>query len=156
LPTSGEQLKSEAEEEELDMQEVEEAPSEVSDMSLEVVTPLYPTEDENAVRKAILNLFPLVGFDEGEGSVRGNASSPVSMARLRRRLREMRIRDTARSVLGSGVGSGSVTFALNKQSAFARIPNFSTGGAPLGDLTVTVSCGNPQAVVAWLCELDTE
>jgi predicted RNA binding protein with dsRBD fold (UPF0201 family) len=149
-------LKSEGEEEELDLQEVEEAPSDVTDIEVEVVTPLYPTEDEGAVRKAILNIFPLLGFEEGEGTVRGTAAGPAAMARLRRRLREMRIRDTARSVLGSGVDTGSITFALNKQSAFARVPNFSTGGAPLGDINVTISCRDPRAVVTWLCELDTE
>ena len=149
-------MKSEAEEEELDLREVEEAPGTVSDMAIEVVTPVYPTEDEGAVRGAMANLFPLLRFETRDGHVHGTADGPASVARLRRRLREMRIRDTARSVLSSGADRGSISFDLNKQSAFARVPNFSTGGAPLGDLSVTLRCQDPHAVVTWLCELDTE
>ena len=101
------------------------------------------------------NLFPLLRFETRDGSIYGTADGPSTVARLRRRLREMRIRDTARSVLSSGVDRGSVSFDLNKQSAFARVPNFSTGGAPLGDVTVTIRCRDPDAFVTWLCELDT-
>jgi predicted RNA binding protein with dsRBD fold (UPF0201 family) len=149
-------LKSEAEEDELDLREVEEAPSPLADIALEAVAPLHPTEDEGAVRVAMVNLFPLLRLERGEGTLRGTASGPAALARLRRRLREMRIRDTARSVLGSCVDAGSLVFALSKQSAFARVPNFSAGGAPLGDITVTVRCDDPRAVVAWLCERDGE
>jgi predicted RNA binding protein with dsRBD fold (UPF0201 family) len=125
-------------------------------MEVIVATPLYPTEDEGVVRKAMLNLFPSLQVAPSDGKLMGRASGPRVIARLRRRLREMRIRDTARSVCSAGIQDGRVTFALNKQSAYARVPNFSTGGAPLGDIIVIIETEDPSAVVEWLCEQDTD
>jgi predicted RNA binding protein with dsRBD fold (UPF0201 family) len=153
----GEPLARSAEDEEaMDLAEVSNAPSTIADMTLEVAAPLHPTEDEGAVRMSIKNLFPTLDLLDRDGEVTGRGEGPGTMARLRRRLREMRIRDTSRRVLGSGVSDGSVTFSLNKQSAYARVPNFSTGGAPLGDITVTVRVADTEALVNWLCELDEE
>lgn len=143
-------------EEAMDMAEASTAPAFLADITLEVTTPLHPTEDEGAVRMAIKNLFPEIELLDRDGEVMGRGQGPASLARLRWRIREMRIRDTSRRVLRSGVADGSVTFSLNKQSAYARVPNFSTGGAPLGDITVVVRAGDIDALVKWLCELDEE
>ncbi len=86
----------------------------------------------------------------------GIGEGPASLARFRRRIREMRIRDTARSTLLNGIDDGKVEFSLNKQSAVARVPNFSTGGAPLGDIDVTIRTVDPEGMVIWLCELDED
>ena len=143
-------------EEELDRKEVASAPTEMGSMSLELTTPLYPTEDEAAVRSAVHNLFPTLELETVDGTVKGTGEGPKSVARLRRRLREMLIRDTARSQFISGIDGDAITFSLNKQSAFARIPNFSTGGAPLGDLDVILRTDGPKAIIQWLCELDED
>ena len=123
---------------------------------MEVATPLYPTEDEGAVSRAIWNMFPGLEFAVGKGRMVGIGDGPASLARFRRRLREMRIRDTARSELLGGIADGKMAFCLNKQSAVTRIPNFSTGGAPLGDIDVTIRTVDPDAIVLWLCELDED
>ena len=123
---------------------------------MEVVTPLYPTEDEGAVSRAIWTTFPELEFAVGKGRMVGIGEGPASLARFRRRIREMRIRDTARSNLLNGIDDGKVVFSLNKQSAVARVPNFSTGGAPLGDIDVTIRTVDPKAMVMWLCELDED
>jgi predicted RNA binding protein with dsRBD fold (UPF0201 family) len=143
-------------EEELDAKEVTHAPPGLVSVHLELTTPLHPTEDAGAVRSSVLNLFPKVDVHVGDGAVEGRGDGPASLARLRRRLREMRIRDTARSQFLSGVQGDVITFSLNKQSAYTRIPNFSTGGAPLGDIKVTIDAESPPAVVEWLCKLDDE
>ncbi len=144
------------EEEELDLLEAGTAPGELDDVGLEVVAPLFPTEDSGAVSKALLNLFPTLDLEVADGRMTGRSVGPRALARFRRRLREMRIRDTARGVLRAGASGESLGFNLNKQSAFARVPNFSTGGAPLGDIAVTLSTGHPEALVEWLCQLDED
>ncbi len=148
--------RSSEDEEELDVLEVRSVPPGLEAISVEAVVPLYPTEDSAAVGGAILNLFPSMELEVADGHMTGRAVGPQAMARFRRRLREMRIRDTARSQLGQGLRDGSVSFSLNKQSAYARVPNFSTGGAPLGDIDVTVTASEPGTVVEWLCELDDD
>ena len=149
-------VRSAEDEDALDAVEAEGAPPGVEDLAVNVSTPLHPTEDEGSVSRALLNMFPTLEVRRGEGSMEGKGSGPMTLARLRRKLREMRIRDTARRVFMSGVGDGTLSFSLNKQSAYANVPNFSTGGAPLGDIVVEVATARPDALVDWLCELDEE
>ncbi len=149
-------MKAEAEEKELDALELASSPPELADIVVVVSTPLYPTEDGGAVRQAVANMFPTIELAAGGGRMWGETSGPEALARLRRRLREMRIRDTARSVIGSSIDGDALTFSLNKQSAYARVPNFSTGGAPLGDIDVTLKTAHPAAVAEWLCKTDLE
>jgi predicted RNA binding protein with dsRBD fold (UPF0201 family) len=144
------------EERKLDQLEVGSAPPGLEGLVVEAVAPFHPTEDSSAVGAAILNLFPSMDLEVADGRMTGRASGPQGLARLRRRLREMRIRDTARSQLGRGAGPRCIDFVLNKQSAYARVPNFSTGRAPLGDIEVTITAPDPEAVVEWLCELDED
>ena len=146
-----------AEEElELDHLEVASAPPACQDLVLEVSTAFHPTEDADLVGLAIANMFPTIELAIGGGRMIGDGEGPPALARFRRRVREMRIRDTARSVLRGGSGDGEVSFCLNKQSAVANVPNFSTGGAPLGDIDVTVRTADEDALVDWLCELDDD
>jgi predicted RNA binding protein with dsRBD fold (UPF0201 family) len=140
--------------EDMDALEVASAPPAVHDLMLEVSAPVHPTEDESAVRRSINNLFPGVTLERRDGTLEGSGTGPLALARLRRRLREMRIRDTARSQLSKGTFEGSIRITLNKQSAFARVPNFSTGGAPLGDIDVTLRAGDLPSLIEWMCELD--
>jgi predicted RNA binding protein with dsRBD fold (UPF0201 family) len=143
-------------EKELDLLEVRSVPPGLETILVEATAPLFPTEDSAAVGRAILNMFPTMDLEVADGHMTGRAEGPPALARLRRRLREMRIRDTARSQLGHGVEEGSVSFSLNKQSAYARVPNFSTGGAPLGDIDVSMRSDRVDAMVEWLCELDED
>ena len=140
----------------LDAQEVASAPPGAQGLVVEAVAPLHATEDETAVRKAISNIFPTMTLGSREGAVVGIGEGAQALAHLRRRLRDMRIRNTARSQLLAGSSEDTVTIALNKQSAYANIPNFSTGGAPLGDIEVTIRGEDLSSVVHWLCELDAE
>ena len=149
-------MRSEEEEAQLDVQEAMDAPPGLADLVVRLVTPLYPTEDEHAVRRAISNLFPEVELNVAGPTVQGTGRGPAALARLRRRIREMRIRDTARSLLRGSAEEGRLRLSLNKQGALARVPNFSTGGAPLGDIDVTVETSDPTALVEWLCEPATD
>jgi len=148
--------RSSEDEDRLDEKEVRSAPPEVEDISVQATSPLHPTEDSDAVAKAILNMFPTMDLEVADGLMTGRAEGPAALVRFRWRIREMRIRDTARKQLGAGTDEGSIGFSLNKQSAFSRVPNFSTGGAPLGDIDVSVTAGDPDAVVRWLCLLDDD
>ena len=141
---------------ELDANEVVSAPPSAQDLVVEVSAPVHPTEDETAVRRSVLNLFPDITLERQDGTLAGSGTGALVLARLRRRLREMRIRDTARSQLTRGTLEGAIHITLNKQSAFARIPNFSTGGAPLGDIDVTLRTGDLPPLIEWMCELDRD
>ena len=145
---------SEAENREADLAEAEDAPEAIATLVVTASAPVFPTEDVRSVHGAIANLFPALEFELSEGEVVGSGSGPIALARFRRRLRELHIRDTARSVLRRSVEGDSLAFRLNKQTAVTRVANFSTEGQPLGDIAVTVSGADPQAVADWLCEIE--
>ncbi len=149
-------VRSSGEEDELDLREVLSVPPSIGEVRVEATAPLHPTEDSGAVSLAILNMFPTMDLEVADGRMTGRASGIGSLSRLRRRMREMRIRDTARSQLRSGADDRRVKFSLNKQSAYARVPNFSTGGAPLGDISITVVADDVDDLVEWLCQLDDD
>jgi predicted RNA binding protein with dsRBD fold (UPF0201 family) len=146
----------EVNDEETDALEVASAPATARNVVVEVSVPVHHTEDETAVRMSIRNLFPTIDLERRGGILEGLGEGALALARLRRRLREMRIRDTARSQLTAGITDGAISMTLSKQSAFARVPNFSTGGAPLGDISVTIRATDPPALVSWMCELDED
>jgi predicted RNA binding protein with dsRBD fold (UPF0201 family) len=138
----------------LDAREAREAPATLADVVVRVRTPLYPTEDATAVRRAVAAVLPRVGLEHGEGCLEGAAEGPVALARLRRRLREMQVRDAARAKMARGIEGGAVTFRLNKQAATVGIASFATDGAPLGDIEVRVEGARPADVLEWMCELE--
>ena len=99
------------EEQEIDHLEVASAPASCHDLVLEVSTPFHPTEDAGLVGLAIANMFPTIELAIGDGRMTGDGEGPAALARFRRRLREMRIRDTARSVLRDGAEDDKIRIA---------------------------------------------
>jgi predicted RNA binding protein with dsRBD fold (UPF0201 family) len=141
------------EDDEADRADAEDAPESLDALEVAASAPVFPTEDAVVVQRAIANIFPALEFDLAGDQIAARGSGPVALARFRRRLRELHIRDTARSVLRRGIGASAITFKLNKQTAAARVVNFSTEGQPLGDIEVTIGGADPELVVDWLCEI---
>ena len=102
---------------------------------LSIAASINPTEDEERVSKAILNLFPDANITI-EGSML-NAIAP-NMDYFIQRMREQQIRDSARKILFDSVKGNSIMFHLSKQAAFVDKVNFTEGSSILGDLTVTI------------------
>jgi uncharacterized protein len=121
-------------------------------------TEINPTETEEKVKTAILNIFDDVSITitpDGKCSVlRAEASGQDSLYKLRNLLRNDRIRDAARKALFHSIRGNSITFCLNKQVAFAGHISFSaeTAESPLGPIRVTITSDNPRQLVEWLAE----
>lgn len=108
---------------------------------------LFPTEVEERVRQAILNIFPDAEIEAVESSdkklLRGRASDIKTLAK---RLAEQLIRDAARKVLRKSVVGQELIFHLNKQAALVGKVNFTEGKSVLGDINVRIS-GEPQPII---------
>ncbi len=102
----------------------------------------YPTEDRGKVARAIKNIFPDAQV-EGEDPVIAHSNSLDNFAEL---LRRQRIRDAARAVIRRSISKGSYTFALNKQVAAVGKISFSEERHALGDLEVTMSKADLEAL----------
>ncbi len=123
-------------------------------VTLRVSTPVYPTEVEEKVRTAVTNIFPIEPYQGlyGEGNLE-------SLRKLHLLLREERILDTARSIFLAGMEGNAIKFHLNKQAAFVRKVNFSTGNESLGSIDVEISAENKKdlfKIIDWLAPQTVE
>jgi len=112
-------------------------------LRVRVETPCRPTEDPEKVTAALRNLFPDLRIDSIEGRLVGTTER---LERLRDRIRDQRIRDTARRQLLSGRDGDRTTVSLSKQAAFVGVVNFAAG-SPLGDIGVQIESDDLPAVI---------
>ncbi|MCL7385808.1 MAG: hypothetical protein LZ158_05560 [Thaumarchaeota archaeon] len=123
------------------------------DAELEVRAPLNPTEDEEKVVRSILSIFKVkVDTKLDEAIVcSGNISS---LEKLKRLIRQRRIRSAAKAVMRSGIRGNVVEFYLHKQAAYAGKVSFSNaeGESPLGPIKVTIKTDDPNKLIEWLTE----
>jgi predicted RNA binding protein with dsRBD fold (UPF0201 family) len=136
-----------------DEREARDVPPALAGLVVRVRVPVYPTEDESAVRRAVSAVLPRVPLERAGENLQGVAQGPVAFARLRRRLREQQIRDAARAYLHRCAKAGPLCFMVNKQAATRRVVSFATDGSPLGDIEVRAEGAEPEQVIDWLCEL---
>lgn len=105
-------------------------------LQLTVEAPVRQSEDEQKVRRAMLNLFPDLHLRrEGDRLVGEGAS----LARFADLVRRHRIRDAARGQLLHGRrGREGTDFWLNKQAAFMERVSFAERKGPLGDIRISL------------------
>ena len=102
---------------------------------ISIAASIFPTEDEDKIRNAILNLFPDANITK-EGSML-NAIAP-NMDYLIKRMKQQNIRDSARRILFDCVKGDCIIFHLSKQAAFVGKVNYTEGDSILGDIMVTI------------------
>lgn len=101
-----------------------------------VSCPVYPSEDPDKVRAALLSIFPTGDFALADGEMKG----PADLDRFGELIRRQKILDTARSQMQKGIrkGKGRTVFSLNKQVATVGKVSFVDYRTVLGTITVSV------------------
>ncbi len=115
---------------------------------------LFPTEIQEKVERAILNLFPveLTVQDFGTQRLYGEGNLE-SMRIFHRKLREGRILDAARNILLEGIDGNTTCFRLNKQVALTGKLNFPPDEESLGSINVEISTESKEhlaVIIDWL------
>ena len=105
---------------------------------------MFPTEDEERVRRCLLNIFPEAELAEGDGTVRATTGS---LSRFKEIIRNHRILDSTRSVMSRGLSENAITFQMNKQAAFVGKVSFAEGNAPLGHIEVVIADDDIEALI---------
>ncbi|MHA1129963.1 MAG: RNA-binding domain-containing protein, partial [Candidatus Helarchaeota archaeon] len=104
-------------------------------------TPIYPTEDGDKVRKCILNLVSEANIEiEGDYLVARSAETHL-LYPIQNKLRQQRIRDSARKILRRSMMPNFLEFHLSKQAAFVGRVHFVTNPEKedhLGPITVRI------------------
>ena len=106
-------------------------------------TRCFKTEDRAKIVDGILLLFPGARV-EGEDPI---VAQSDSLERFGELLRRQRIRDAARAVMRKGIIGGRTHFMLNKQVAAIGKISFSQETHPLGDIEVTISDVDIEAII---------
>jgi len=107
-------------------------------------TPLFPTEDVEKVRDAILNIFPDAEIDIVDDQLLGRAKSVERFAEI---LRDNKIRDAARSQILHGNRGGKAVFWLSKQVAAVGKVNFTGKNDILGSMEVQLIDDDMESLV---------
>jgi predicted RNA binding protein with dsRBD fold (UPF0201 family) len=115
--------------------------------SVSISCPVFPSEDPEKVRQAVLNIFPDAVLDISEDRI---SSVSAGMEHFGDRIRKQRILDTARSVLMKGRRGERSCFYLNKQAAFAGKISFVEEKAVLGTIKVTVEAEDITSFIEML------
>jgi len=115
---------------------------------------IYPTEDEGLVMDAVERVIrpesmSIESAEKGMKVLKGKGGLE-GLRVLHAHLRRQKILDTARSVLISGCGSGTLTFSLHKQAATAGKVSFAVENELYGSIDVLVVCKEPERLVDWL------
>ena len=110
-----------------------------------VSCPVYPSEDPDKVKAALLGIFPTGGFELAEGEMKG----PADLDRFSELIRRQKILDTARSQMQKGVrkGKNRTVFSLNKQVATVGKISFVDYRTVLGTISVSVEADDIDAFI---------
>jgi predicted RNA binding protein with dsRBD fold (UPF0201 family) len=102
--------------------------------TVRIFSPVYPSEDADKVRAAILNIFPSAELEASDRGFSGDADLTV----FSKLIRKQKILDSARGVLFKGVRGNRTTIHLNKQVATVGKVSFTEPRTILGTIEVTI------------------
>lgn len=125
-------------------------------ITIHIETQVRPTESEEKVTKAIMNLFgnveTHVKLMYGGEVVLSESKTITTLTKFQNLLRRECIRAAARMVLVAGTRDKTLTFCLNKQVAYVGHISFANEEAesPLGPIKVTIHTDNPREIINWL------
>jgi len=110
-----------------------------------VSCPVYPSEDPDKVRNALLGIFPTGDFVLENGVMAGPADLDTFSSLIRRQ----RILDTTRSQMLRGIGRSrrKTRFSLNKQVATVGKVSFVEYRIALGTIEVTVEDDDIEGLI---------
>lgn len=119
-------------------------------MKLRVSAEIRVTEDEEKVRRAILNIFPLLELSSDGKKLLGESGDVASLQRFRQLLRMQAILDAARAVITRGRKGAKAEFWINKQAAFVGKLSFTDGESPLGPIIVELEAEDIERLIDYI------
>lgn len=104
-------------------------------MDVRISAPVFPSEDPEKVKEAILRIFPDAVLEVTERDIEGTAES---IDNFKLQIRKQKILDTARKILLKGQSDDRTVFRMNKQVAYAGKISFTEERTILGAIRVTI------------------
>jgi len=104
---------------------------------------VYPSEDQEKVKDAILNIFPDASLERTDKGFKGEAG----IGRFRELIRKQKILDSTRSMMFKGIRGNKIVLHLNKQVATVGKISFTEPKTILGTIMITMECDDPEAFI---------
>jgi Uncharacterized protein conserved in archaea len=112
-------------------------------VSAKLRCPVFPSEDPEKVKNAILRIFPAAELTETERGFEGE----TDIGNFSTLIRKQKILDSTRNMMFKGVRGDRITIHLNKQVATVGKVSFTEPRSILGTLEVTIECDDPEALI---------
>ena len=112
--------------------------------SIEITCPVYPSEDPEKVKTAILKVFPNAALEESDMGIKGTTDN---LDRFSKQIRKQKILDTTRSVMLHGKRGDRTRIFLNKQVAFVGKVSFCEEKTILGTMKVVIIDENIDGLI---------
>lgn len=113
-------------------------------LSIDISCPVYPSEDAEKVRTAILKVFPDAAVEEAD---KGLVAKSGSIDHFSKQIRKQKILDTTRSVMIRGQRGNITRFFLNKQVAFVGKISFCEEKTILGTMKVVIESDDMDSLI---------
>lgn len=118
----------------------------IDECEVTITSIVNATEDEEKVKKAILNLFPNCDIRQDNNTLEIHDSLKI-LESFKLKLKKQKIRSTVKAVLES---SEDLRLYLNKQTAYIDIINITDGNSILGDIIVNIKTNDKNKFIEWL------
>lgn len=105
-----------------------------------------PTEDEEKVKTALLNLFPNADIITNNNTLEIHDSLNL-LNTFKNKLKEQKIRATVRGILEN---NDDLILNLNKQTAYINTINITDGKSILGDIKLHIKTDKKEEFIEWL------
>ncbi|MFW6040639.1 MAG: RNA-binding domain-containing protein [Thermoplasmatota archaeon] len=120
-------------------------------VEVDIWTPLNPTETEKKVLFCLKQIFPDAEWEVKNGKIIGTTNS---LERFKKILKDMKIRDTARSYMLNKTFGNRCSFTLSKQASCNKRINFSDVEKPLGGIKVNIISDHIEKIINELTKKD--
>ncbi|MDR1405071.1 MAG: hypothetical protein LBJ20_05850, partial [Candidatus Methanoplasma sp.] len=112
-------------------------------VAVRVSCPVYPSEDKEKVKSAVMSIFPDAVLETAEHGLEGTATADM----FRELIRRQKILDSTRAMMFRSVRGNKIVLHLNKQVASVGKVSFTEPKTVLGTLQVTIECDDPEALI---------
>lgn len=118
----------------------------IGECNITITSIVNPTEDEEKVKKALLNLFPNADIITNDNTLEIHDSLSI-LKTFKKKLKEQKIRATVRRILED---DEDLILNINKQTAYVNIINITDGNSILGDIILSIKTDKKEEFIEWL------
>ncbi len=119
---------------------------------INMLSPVYPSEDPEKIKKAISNIFPFSTIELENHSVKAKSNELRSLEKIYETIHSKNSQKVYRRNLEKNIDKDSTWFYLNKQAAFVNKITIceESNESPLGPIKVILTSSNIDRVIEWL------